>query len=60
VIPCHRVIGSNGKLVGFGGGLALKERLLALEQRHGSRARPVLPGLFPLSSRHAVTRKNLP
>jgi methylated-DNA-[protein]-cysteine S-methyltransferase len=31
VIPCHRVIGSNGKLVGFGGGLPLKKRLLELE-----------------------------
>lgn len=33
VIPCHRVIGASGKLVGYGGGLALKENLLALEQR---------------------------
>lgn len=33
VIPCHRVIGSNGKLTGYGGGLPLKERLLALERR---------------------------
>ncbi len=33
VIPCHRVIGSNGKLTGFGGGLPTKERLLALESR---------------------------
>lgn len=32
VVPCHRVIGSNGHLVGFGGGLGLKERLLALER----------------------------
>lgn len=32
VIPCHRVIGSNGKLVGFGGGLEMKRTLLALEQ----------------------------
>jgi len=32
VIPCHRVIGSTGKLVGFGGGLATKEHLLALER----------------------------
>lgn len=32
IIPCHRVIGSTGKLVGFGGGLATKERLLSLEQ----------------------------
>ncbi len=33
VIPCHRVIGSNGKLTGFGGGLPTKERLLALEAK---------------------------
>lgn len=33
VIPCHRVIGSNGKLTGYGGGLPIKEKLLALEQR---------------------------
>jgi len=32
VIPCHRVIGANGKLTGYGGGLAIKERLLALER----------------------------
>lgn len=31
VIPCHRVIGSNGKLTGYGGGLPIKEKLLALE-----------------------------
>jgi methylated-DNA-[protein]-cysteine S-methyltransferase len=32
VIPCHRVIGSDGRLVGFGGGLDMKERLLAFER----------------------------
>jgi len=31
VIPCHRIIGSNGELVGYGGGLDLKEKLLQLE-----------------------------
>lgn len=31
IVPCHRVIGSNGDLTGFGGGLPLKEKLLALE-----------------------------
>jgi methylated-DNA-[protein]-cysteine S-methyltransferase len=31
VIPCHRVIGADGKLTGYGGGLPIKERLLALE-----------------------------
>jgi methylated-DNA-[protein]-cysteine S-methyltransferase len=31
IIPCHRVIGANGKLTGYGGGLPLKEALLELE-----------------------------
>ncbi|HKJ16672.1 MAG TPA: MGMT family protein, partial [Xanthomonadales bacterium] len=32
IIPCHRVIGSNGDLTGFGGGMAAKKALLNLEQ----------------------------
>ena len=32
VVPCHRVIGSSGKLTGFGGGLPTKELLLGLER----------------------------
>jgi AraC family transcriptional regulator of adaptative response/methylated-DNA-[protein]-cysteine methyltransferase len=32
VIPCHRVVGSDGRLVGYGGGLWRKERLLELER----------------------------
>ncbi len=31
IVPCHRVIGSSGKLVGYGGGLHRKDALLALE-----------------------------
>jgi methylated-DNA-[protein]-cysteine S-methyltransferase len=31
VIPCHRVVGADGRLVGFGGGVELKRRLLELE-----------------------------
>ena len=31
IVPCHRVVGSDGGLTGFGGGLALKKRLLSLE-----------------------------
>ena len=31
VAPCHRVVGSNGALTGFAGGLDVKARLLALE-----------------------------
>lgn len=34
VLPCHRVIGSSGKLTGYGGGLHNKEWLLSLERRH--------------------------
>jgi len=40
VVPCHRVIGSNGKLTGYGGGLWRKEILLKHEM--GS----TMPGLF--------------
>jgi methylated-DNA-[protein]-cysteine S-methyltransferase len=40
VVPCHRVIGSNGKLTGYGGGLWRKEILLKLEMGNS------LPGLF--------------
>jgi len=42
IVPCHRVIGSGGGLVGYGGGLPLKRRLLALEQRNIST--PAAPG----------------
>ena len=36
IVPCHRVIGANGRLVGYGGGLHRKEWLLGLEAgRHG-------------------------
>ncbi len=33
IIPCHRVIGSDGDLTGFGGGLPVKKKLLALESK---------------------------
>lgn len=35
IVPCHRVIGSSGKLTGFAGGLDIKARLLELEQAGG-------------------------
>ncbi|WP_281976081.1 methylated-DNA--[protein]-cysteine S-methyltransferase [Halobacillus litoralis] len=34
VVPCHRVIGSNGKLVGYAGGLDKKQKLLEFENEH--------------------------
>ena len=36
IIPCHRIIGSNGELVGYGGGLSVKKRLLKLEQSNNA------------------------
>ena len=33
IVPCHRIVGAGGKLVGFGGGLPRKRRLLELEAR---------------------------
>jgi len=33
IVPCHRVIGSSGKLTGFAGGLETKANLLSLEER---------------------------
>ena len=45
VVPCHRVIGKTGALVGYGGGLERKQWLLAHEQRHAVGAQQRLPGL---------------
>lgn len=36
IIPCHRIIGSDGELVGYGGGLAVKKRLLKLERNNNA------------------------
>ncbi len=32
IIPCHRIVGNDGKLVGYGGGLSIKKKLLNLEK----------------------------
>jgi len=37
IIPCHRVIGTNGSLVGYGGGLSRKKWLLDLERTHSGK-----------------------
>lgn len=37
VIPCHRVIGKNGKLTGYGGGLERKQWLLDHEKQHAGK-----------------------
>jgi AraC family transcriptional regulator, regulatory protein of adaptative response / methylated-DNA-[protein]-cysteine methyltransferase len=35
LVPCHRVIGSDGQLTGYGGGLWRKKYLLELEEKNG-------------------------
>jgi methylated-DNA-[protein]-cysteine S-methyltransferase len=39
LLPCHRVIGADGSMTGFGGGISLKEKLLALERKRCQTAR---------------------
>ncbi len=47
LIPCHRVVGTDGSLTGFGGGLGVKRALLLLEaRRRGESGRPA-PGQLP-------------
>ncbi|MBO0682420.1 MAG: methylated-DNA--[protein]-cysteine S-methyltransferase [Candidatus Dormibacteraeota bacterium] len=45
IVPCHRVIGSTGALVGFGAGLAWKRRLLTLENPERWPLQEALPGI---------------
>ena len=44
IVPCHRIIGQSGHLVGYGGGLWIKKALLELEHRFAS---PHSPQKFP-------------
>ncbi len=53
VVPCHRVIGGDGTLTGYGGGLDIKQYLIELERRHMNAALPVggsLPAVVPVLS----------
>ncbi|MGE2732863.1 methylated-DNA--[protein]-cysteine S-methyltransferase [Mycolicibacterium vaccae] len=44
IVPCHRVIGANGKMTGYGGGIDRKKLLLGLEKTHAATATPTLFG----------------
>lgn len=47
IVPCHRVIGADGTLTGFGGGLPIKRKLLALEaEGHGVERSSDVQGRF--------------
>ena len=52
VVPCHRVIATGGKLGGYGGGLELKARLLAMEQT--AIAAPAAQGAQPTTSQRRL------
>src|SRR5262245_47715949 len=49
VVPCHRVVGANGALTGFAGGLEVKAKLLAHEAEIGDRQKTVGNSLNPIS-----------
>lgn len=48
-VPCHRIIGKNGALTGYRGGLPMKERLLQLESRSAANEAPALAAGAPVS-----------
>ena len=54
VVPCHRVIGSDGSLTGFGGGLAAKQYLLELE---GAIRQPTLYGALTAGGSRRRSRR---
>ena len=62
IVPCHRVIGADGTLTGYAGGLSVKCMLLALEARNVSSPRPPcgLPAPGVSSSRGAGTLRSPP
>jgi methylated-DNA-[protein]-cysteine S-methyltransferase len=49
IVPCHRVVGHNGKLIGYAGGVTRKRYLLELERDQVSRSdqTPFQPALIP-------------
>jgi len=53
ILPCHRVIGSNGELTGYGGGLPMKRWLLEHER---SCVQPSLPGVARAPAGRRVSR----
>ena len=52
IVPCHRVVGANGSLTGYGGGLERKQRLLDFES--GRAAAVLFQPLFPAPVNNAT------
>ena len=49
-VPCHRVVGSDGRLTGYAGGLAKKQQLLQREGIHIENGKVITMPFFPLSA----------
>jgi AraC family transcriptional regulator of adaptative response/methylated-DNA-[protein]-cysteine methyltransferase len=54
VVPCHRVVGADGTLTGYGGGLWRKAWLLEHERARAGRGQPTLPGIERHRISHAI------
>lgn len=57
ILPCHRVVGANGRLTGYAGGLVAKQTLLKLERRHTA-SRRSCPAKWSGSSAPATTPRH--
>jgi methylated-DNA-[protein]-cysteine S-methyltransferase len=53
IVPCHRIIGADGSLTGYGGGLKMKQALLEHEARYGSRPGDLFAHAAPERSANA-------
>lgn len=56
IVPCHRVIGADGSLTGFGGGLPIKRKLLALESAGAEESGPQAAFKWAASPRPSAAR----
>jgi methylated-DNA-[protein]-cysteine S-methyltransferase len=56
IVPCHRVIGADGSLTGFGGGLPIKRKLLALESADAEETGPQTTFRWAAPPRPSVSR----
>jgi methylated-DNA-[protein]-cysteine S-methyltransferase len=56
IVPCHRVIGADGSLTGFGGGLPIKRKLLAIESATREEESPQTAFKWASPPRHSTSR----
>ena len=58
IVPCHRVIGADGRLTGYGGGLPIKQSLLELEKKYGEPCDEEVAGInhlcMPFNRMHQI------